>query len=282
MAQIFTMEMTSKEVMQHVGGKAWRLGIASAGGLEVPPFIVIPHEWILKHHSQLRQELMRIMETCFSSEEVTLAVRSSSSAEDNLHASAAGIFESILGVKGIDALCDAVEVCLQALHSDLARKYAEQIGAAEMKMNIIIQQLISPRRAGVMITGRPQPELFMAEGAWGLATDIVSGLVNPEFVTASITDGTGRQMRPGTQTEVCVPDEEGNGVKRRLLTTEERLGPVFYPELLESLASMAQAVRQMFGNDQEVEWAEDKNGKLWLIQSRPFASPSAFRSDGES
>ncbi|GGG03130.1 PEP/pyruvate-binding domain-containing protein [Paenibacillus aceti] len=274
---VISIEQAAEVSLELIGAKAWRLGVAHQQGIQVPRAIIIPYELIELDRPDWKSWLLGQLQAYFDLDATTLAVRSSSTVEDLAQASAAGIFESVLGVRGIDQIADAVEECVRALHSDVAVKYAERLGNARMQMNIIIQQLISPRKAGVMITGRPSSQQFIAEGAWGLAVDLVSGAMNPDFLTASLSGGEDAITRKGSQTEVCERAESGQGLSRRGLNPEEQAAELFEPGLNRRLAALGSSVRSIFEGDQEVEWAEDHDGTLWLIQSRPFMTRTAFR-----
>jgi pyruvate,water dikinase len=266
--------------LQAIGAKAWRLGVAGREGLAVPDLMVIPHECLEAHWSDLQVCLSEELHKRFDLEHTVFAVRSSSNAEDLSYASAAGIFESVLGVRGMEEIIRAVEECNRALHSETARKYMQRLDNDSLQMNIIIQELITPRRAGVLITGRPGSDQFIAEGAWGLAVDIVSGMTNPDFLTASLQEGRNYTVRKGDQKTVCLPTVDGKGIYYREKNRIELDSEIFDEAFIIQLAAIADRVRTIFGGDQEVEWAEDNNGKLWLIQSRPFANKNSLRAPG--
>lgn len=84
--------------------------------------------------------------------------------------------------------------------------------------------------------------------------DVVGAVVESrDEVGGEIAGATYRLNRSG-----AVVDQEGAGAEDLL---DERLR--------RKLVGLAQRVEDVFGQPQDVEWIQDEDGTLWLLQSRP-------------
>ncbi|OGN87931.1 MAG: hypothetical protein A2X23_10645 [Chloroflexi bacterium GWC2_73_18] len=102
----------------------------------------------------LRDQLERALA---SFGEAPLAVRSSGMAEDLAGASYAGQYETVLGVRGADAVADALRRCLTSAFSGRVTAYraaTREAGAAPMA--VLVQPLVDADVAGVAF-GLPEP-----------------------------------------------------------------------------------------------------------------------------
>lgn len=117
----------------------------------------------------------------------TCAVRSSSTMEDTVAHSFAGLYESFLNVPPrLEEIGKAVKECWASLFQPRILAYRSssegQTAWPEPRMGVIIQLQLSPRSSGVLFTLDPQtshPSHFFLESAWGLGEAVVSGRVSP-------------------------------------------------------------------------------------------------------
>lgn len=168
-----------------------------------------------------------------------VAVRSSSVVEDTSSSSAAGQFESVLGVRGADALVAAVEEVLAS---------RERAQAASEPIAVLIQPMVRPSRAGVAfgvdpVTGRSDRRVVTA------VRGSPAGLVGGEV------DG-GRWVLDGHDAVLAHDDPDG---------------VMLPPNLRRELADLLRRVETLFDGPQDVEWAQ-VDGRLILLQSRPVTT----------
>ncbi|AGM07598.1 PEP/pyruvate-binding domain-containing protein [Amycolatopsis keratiniphila] len=173
-----------------------------------------------------------------------VAVRSSSTAEDLPDASFAGQYDTFLDVRGADEVLAAVRRCWASLWSDRATRYraAHDTGHAPA-IAVIVQRLVAAECAGVLYTANPvsgKRSEIVVDAAPGLGEAVVSGAVTPDHYRLSVEGET--VEGPG---EGCL--------------TPSRLG---------ELAAVGRRLEKHFGAPQDVEWAFDGDGGLWLTQSR--------------
>jgi phosphohistidine swiveling domain-containing protein len=218
------------------GAKAANLAQAGAAGLPVVPGFVLTTQFDATRLAVARPAWSALSE----GGRHAVVVRSSSTAEDGAASSMAGLFTSVLDVRGWDALTAAVA---QVLGS------RQRSGLANAPMAILVQRHLDPRWGGVLfgadpVTGRT--DRFVVSAVRGGPDRLVSGLV--DGWTATLT----RRGRVADVTEAGPPRPD--------------------PAALRGLAGLARRVDAVFGGPQDVEWAIDADGSLRLLQSRPITT----------
>jgi rifampicin phosphotransferase len=174
--------------------------------------------------------------------EVSVVVRSSSTAEDGSSSSMAGMFTSVTDVKGWDAFLDAVvEVVTSSRRVD---------SATPAPIAVLVQPFLDAKVGGVM---------FGIDPVSGRTDRLVVAVADgpPERLVSGEVQGARYVLRPNGR---VVEAESGD--------SEATLGP----RRRRALAHLAQRAQSSFGGPQDVEWAIDVDGRLWLLQSRPVTA----------
>lgn len=201
------------------------------------------------------------------------AVRSSGLHEDAAMASAAGLQESFLGVRGPDALVDAVRRCWASLYAERALTYlARQRGASAVGMAVIVQLMVEAECAGVLFTADPLDGargVAVIEATRGLGVAVVDGRSTPEVLRVRRGDGAVLQRTAAVAAAATVVAAEG-GVREEALPEAARSRPVVADGLLAALRSLADRVESLAAEPRDIEWAWD-GLTLWLLQSRGIA-----------
>ena len=224
-----------------VGGKAAGLGELIRHGERVPPGFCVTTE---AH----RLGVVPAAEVVAAYDELgagPVAVRSSATAEDLPDASFAGQHDTVLRVTGADDLLAAVATCWASLHSARAAAYREAhgIGPDAVLMGVVVQRMIDADVSGVLFTANPltgSRAEMMVDAAPGLGTAVVDGATEVDHYVL------GEAPPPASG---CVP-----------------------PELLARLRTVGERLQDRAGAPQDVEWAVDRSGTLWLLQSRPITT----------
>ena len=192
----------------------------------------------------------------------TVAVRSSAVGEDGGDASFAGQFDTVLGVQSVGELQDAVRRCWASYWSARAQSYRRTRRVAPLGIAVVIQRQVDAVVSGVLFTAPPtagggdgaRPHM-MIESCSGLADGLVSGRIEPDRLVVD--------RRTGSVVSVVLADHDPHrDARARLL---ERL-----PELV----LYAEAIETGFGSPQDIEWAIDREGMIWIVQSRPITTPT--------
>ena len=178
-----------------------------------------------------------------------VAVRSSATAEDLPGASFAGQQDTILNVTGEEALLDAVRRCWASLWNERAVVYraANGIDDTTVALAVVVQRMVDAAVAGVLFTANPitgTRRRAAIDAVRGLADALVSGAVDPDHYL--VDAGSGRVM--------------------------DRCGDALDDGRLRELAAMGVRVEAHYGAPQDIEWAVDHGGKLWLVQSRAITT----------
>jgi pyruvate, water dikinase len=179
-----------------------------------------------------------------------VAVRSSACAEDSEGASYAGQQETYLNVDGLDAVLHDVVECWLSFFADRAVFYRQEKGSLDdVAMAVVVQQMIDSRKSGVLFTVDPvhgRKDRMVVEAAFGLGEQVVSGEVTPDHY---------------------VLDRQG-AIKRSRIVGEQ----VLSDEQCALLARLGQHLADLHGCPQDIEWAFDADGTLFLLQSRPVTT----------
>jgi pyruvate,water dikinase len=216
--------------------------------------------------------------------EPPVAVRSSALGEDSQDATFAGQQETYLWVRGADGVCDAVRDCWISLFSPPALTYRARLGDGEPPaMGVTVQLMVDAAVSGVMFTCNPvsgDPSMVAINASWGLGLAVVGGEVTPDdYLVSKVTREVVKQTVSSKEVEY-VPGPDGHGAVRREIADERRDTPCLDASQLASLVDVGRRVERHFGSRQDIEWALDRGGELFVVQSRPVTA-TAKRPDAE-
>ncbi len=215
--------------------------------------------------------------------DVSVAVRSSATAEDLADASFAGQQETFLNVSGSEALLEAVKRCFASLFTARAISYRDAKGFDHLAVALSVGVQLMVRTdiggSGVMFTIDPDSgfdRVVVINAAWGLGETVVQGAVDPdEFVVykpfladAALTPII--EKRRGAKEIKMI---YGTGAERtRTVPTSkiERKRLVLSDDDVLTLARWAVTIEDHYGCPMDIEWAKDGgNGRLYIVQARP-------------
>jgi len=208
--------------------------------------------------------------------EAPVAVRSSATAEDSESASFAGMNETLLNVRGAEALLDAVRACWASLFGARTIYYRAKrgFGQADMDIAVVVQRQIQSTRSGVMFTIDPASgdrERLVIEGAFGLGEAVVSGSVSPDRYVV-VKNGLGIERREVRRKELAIVSVPDGGTETRELDESEGRRPVLSDEEVRRVAELGVRIERHYGSPQDTEWAFDEAGEVWMLQSRPVTT----------
>jgi phosphohistidine swiveling domain-containing protein len=207
--------------------------------------------------------------------DVAVAIRSSATAEDLPFASFAGQQETYLNIIGGDAVVDAVRRCWASLWTDRAVDYRAQNGIDQrsVRLAVVIQEMVQSAAAGVLFTADPVTgtrQHSVIDASPGLGEAVVSGAVNPDRFVVDAASGEVLQRRIGDK-RVLIRALAGGGIERVQQQQGERV-PSLTDQQITELTDVGQQVQDQFGSPQDIEWALDEPGGLWLTQARPITT----------
>ena len=222
--------------------------------------------------AELERELLDAYRTIGSP---AVAVRSSATAEDLDFASFAGQQDTYLNVVGESALLAAVRRCWASLWTDRAVSYRTSQGIAHetVALAVVVQEMVQSAVAGVMFTANPvtgSRRQTVIDASPGLGEAVVSGAVNPDHVVVETATGAVLQRRSGDK-RVLVRARSGGGTET-LEHEDQSDEAACTDQQLVDLAALGARVQDLYGAPQDIEWAIDEAGALWLTQSRPITT----------
>ncbi len=295
-----------------VGGKAAGLSRLIHHGFKVPPGVCItteayrrtlsecginPRERWIQALSAPESEQHCLLTTCWAailkssvSEEIIrsvlealaelpisdsalLAVRSSATNEDGIHASFAGLYETQLGVP-LQGIGEAIKGCWASVWREKVLKYHLRFGLGETtpEMAVIIQPVIAARAAGVAFSQHPvsgNRDRVTINAVMGIAAPLVSGEVTPDQYVIQVKRGG--EVCEVIERSIVQKDSatrlSADGVKDEPLSAEEMTKPALTEEESVGLARLIKDVERAFQRPVDVEWAIE-NGATWLLQAR--------------
>jgi rifampicin phosphotransferase len=206
---------------------------------------------------------------------IPVAVRSSATAEDLLEASFAGQQETLLNVIGLEALIAAVQRCFASLWTDRATQYRSSIGIASrsVRLAVVVQRMVEAEVAGVLFTANPltgKRREAVIDANPGLGEAVVSGATNPDHFVVQTATGKIVERRLGDK-QVTIQSAEGGGTER----IEAGASPTracLSDEQIQTLAALGARVEARYGTPQDIEWAIDASGQVFLLQARPITT----------
>lgn len=213
--------------------------------------------------------------------EISVAVRSSATAEDLPEASFAGQQETYLNVKTLDEVLLRIREVFASLYNDRAISYRVHQGFehADVALSAGIQRMVRSDigASGVMFsidTESGFSDAVFITSSWGLGECVVQGSVNPdEYYVHKPTLIANRpailkrnrgekriKMIYGTTTAVDTVDVDITDQMQFSLNDAD----------VQALATMAITIEQHYERPMDIEWGKDGNdGKLYILQARP-------------
>jgi pyruvate,water dikinase len=243
------------------GGKSASLGELIAAGIPVPPGFA----------ASTAADIEEIADAYRALGEPAVAVRSSAIGEDSAETTFAGLQDTYLWVRGAEQVCAAVRDCWASLDNPEAVSYRERMGVeGTPAMGVTVQAMVDASVSGVMFTCNPvsgDPSSVAVNASWGLGLAVVGGEVTPDEYRISKVTGEVLQRTVGPKEIEYVAGSEGP--ERVDVPPERRDAPCLDDALLASLLELARRVERHFGCHQDIEWAVDRDGELFVLQSRP-------------
>jgi pyruvate, water dikinase len=225
-------------------------------------------------------------------EDVSLAVRSSATAEDLPTASFAGQQETFLNIRGAESLLDACRRCYASLFTDRAIHYRVDQGFDHFSIGLSIG-IMKMVRADIAASGvffsldteSGFRDVVFVTGAYGLGENVVQGAVDPdEFYVHKPMLARGHRTvlrrRLGDKAVKMVFAEGGSKQTVRNIPApraDRERYCISDDDVLE-IADSAVKIERHYGRPMDMEWAKDGiDGKIYVVQARPETVASQRR-----
>lgn len=244
--------------------------------------------------AELEKEIREFYEWLREGRDISVAVRSSATAEDLPDASFAGQQETVLNVVGIDAVLHHMKEVFASLYNDRAISYRVHKGFthAEVALSAGVQRMCRSDKgaAGVMFTLDTESgfdQVVFITASYGLGETVVQGAVNPdEFYVFKPTLDAGKfpiirktlgskLIRMEFETDASV----GRTVRTMDVDPEDRRRFAITDEDVIELAKFARIIEKHYGRPMDIEWGKDgTDGKIYILQARPETVKSQQKS----
>ncbi|MCX6789300.1 MAG: phosphoenolpyruvate synthase, partial [Candidatus Gribaldobacteria bacterium] len=212
---------------------------------------------------------------------ITVAVRSSATAEDLKGASFAGAMETYLNITGEANLLSAIQKCISSLFTDRSIAYREEKGFDHLKIALSVGVLQMVRSdlgsSGIMFTLDTETgfrNIVLINSIYGVGEMIVKGHITPdEFIVfkPGLKDGFRSIVvkNLGQKKRKYIFRATG-GLKEAPVSLNEQKKFSINDDDVLTLAKWAVKIEEHYNFPQDIEWAKDGNtGELFILQSRP-------------
>jgi len=264
-----------------------RCGAEIRGWIEATPF-----------PKQLEAEIAQgLRELTGGDESVSVAVRSSATAEDLPDASFAGQQETFLNIRGLANVMAALKNVFASLYNDRAISYRvhKGYGRSAVALSAGVQRMVRSDlgASGVMFTLDTESgfrDVVFITASWGLGEMVVQGAVNPDefYVHKPMLRGgkfpvIRRSLGSKSQKMVFAERAQaGLSVKTVDVSEAERNRFCLSDEDAIELARFALKIEEHYQRPMDIEWAKDgADGKIYILQARPETVKSRKSAEGQ-
>jgi pyruvate,water dikinase len=244
-------------------------------------------EWITETAlpDALMDDIRDAFEEMSGGREISVAVRSSATAEDLPDASFAGQQETFLNVRGLEHLVAALHQVFASLFNDRAIAYRVHQGFDHslVALSVGVQYMVRSDvgAAGVTFTLDTETgfrDAVFITSSYGLGETVVQGAVNPdEFYVykPALKNGKHPILRKNLGSKAIKmifsdSQEPGKTVDTVDVEEADSLRFSLSDDDIISLAKTAITIEDHYGRPMDIEWGKDgTDGRLYILQARP-------------
>jgi len=226
-----------------------------------------------------------------------VAVRSSVADEDGAAAAFPGLMDTVLSVSTWPELRAAVARVAASAYSERALAYRRRLGLPlAARPAVVVQRQVAARAAGVLFSTFPEyPQEVAIHAVAGLGEGLVNGQRVPQEyyldkISGAVVHTVIPEQEPGHEGPALADNDalmglkgEGDLSSRSAAAEAATLvayppaapppggpTPLLSPDALAELHCLSQQLEAALGQPQDVEFAQDAAGRLWLVQARPL------------
>ncbi|MCP4721049.1 MAG: hypothetical protein GY860_16470, partial [Desulfobacteraceae bacterium] len=202
-----------------------------------------------------------------------IALRSSAVKEDG-KASFAGQYQTLLNL-GKNNILKGYKQVIASKYSAQALFYRISHGILnnETPMAVLVLEMIDSKTSGVMYTRDiedPISDNLLIHSVWGQGGLLVEGEVSPDVIRVSKKDPDkilGTKISTKLKQLILKPDIQTQTIDTN--KQQQNLLSLGHSTAL-TLAKWGISIEAHFNQPQDIEWCQDKSGKLFILQSRPL------------
>jgi pyruvate,water dikinase len=248
------------------GGKGANLALLTQAGFPVPVGVIIPPD---AYADPMPPDLVAEIETICATGH--WAVRSSGTLEDTAAAAFAGQHDTYLNCVGAADVLEHVRECWQSLWSPRAVAYRDHHRLGNnVSMAVVLQQMVFADVAGVAFSIDPVSGNLghaVINANFGLGESVVSGEGGVDHLIVDKATGAIVEARIAEKTSRVVATDRGTVTE----SVSNPTAPALTEAQVRALVELLGKVEAHYRWPQDIEWAF-RDGKLWLLQSRPITT----------
>lgn len=214
-----------------------------------------------------------------------VAVRSSGSAEDLATQSFAGQYDTFLYKTTTDEIVDAIKGCWVSMHKEHIIDYVTRSddyvpnSIKAPTMGVLIMKMVEAESSGVCFSRNlwGDRKEVMIEAVLGQGEGLVSGDITPDRYVMDKYSTRLSYSDVATHTQKYVRANTRDGVEKITMDVPHE-GPVLSEKDIVRLARLARAIEDFYNTPQDIEWAMDKSGSIYILQSRPITTKDSSSS----
>lgn len=203
------------------------------------------------------------------------AVRSSAVEEDSVNHSFAGLFDTFLYVP-IQLVIPRIINCWSSIFSNRALSYCyvSKKSPIDVKMSVIVQEMIKSTKSGVLFQANPVGKLeeLVIVAGYGLGEGIVSNQVETDTFYYDQMKKTLKTKINEKKTHLSYDFDQGSGVKSYEVPESDKSKPVLSQSDLDRIIGISNNIEKIYDQYQDVEWTINENNEIFVLQSRPITT----------
>ncbi len=228
----------------------------------------------------IQRSCRELVQRCFCK---TFSMRSSAIGEDTLF-SFAGQYRSFLNVT-CDELIDCYRSVLASKFTPQAIYYflSHELSESELAMSVCCMAMVDAAASGAIYTRdpvRPDDDCVLVSSIYGLGKYLVDGTLTPDLFRISRADASLRESHLAKK-QVRLVALPGGGTAEEAVPEADQESPSLSEQHLKEIFEFAVKIEAHYGSPQDIEWALDRHGRLFVLQTRPLRVIRA-RSTGAS
>lgn len=233
----------------------------------------VPEELVEALHQAYEEMTERLRAKGHSGGPPRVALRSSAVGEDS-HLTFAGQYLSVLNIPP-EKLIESYKEVVASLYTPRAMAYRLNKGIRDedIAMGVACLQMVDALASGVIYTHSPVNPLddrITITAVWGLGPFAVEGRVTPDTYVVEKDGLFNNPITAISHKPIQLITDPEKGVREVPVPEALQDAPCLSSEQVIHLARYALKLEEHFKGPQDIEWALDKRGNLFILQARPL------------
>src|SRR5688572_19714676 len=157
----------------------------------------------------------------------------------------------------------------------MAYRASRALDASNIQIAVVVQLMVDATTSGVAFTAEPTTgdvHRVVVSALYGLGEGLVSGGLDADLFEVQKRSGS-ITPRLAIKEEMFVFDRSRDGGVRREPVEEERRSlPSLSDAQVRDVSDTARRIEEAYGAPQDIEFAFDAAGTLWVLQTRPVTT----------